>query len=173
MICVLPLSPLDKAAIDQLHSIYTRCQRADLYEDPKYARNLNVFIDDEGDFSWIVENVLQKYGIDAEDLDNFYKEQRCNGINFNVLTSNDWVHDHKDYNPAKLNILVTPDTACNIFFVDDHESWYYHTPAILDVSKKHRVENLWKLTEPRVMLQAFLNKPFSHYRRMIEQRNAR
>lgn len=163
MNCVFPIASPSSDELKQLRDIYDRCDRSDLYEDDRYARNTNVFIDSTQDFTWIVDRLLRRYDIDYDDIENFYKDQRCNGINFNVLTNADWVKEHRDYNPTKLNILVSDERCSEIVFPDFGERWAYETPAILKVGMRHRVDNLHLLTKPRIMLQVFLRKPFMEY----------
>ena len=164
MINIIPLQALSSEYLDKLRNIYANCVRTDRYENILVARNTNVFIDDESDYQWILKHILLPIGILQDDIENLYKQQNCAGINFNVLTSVDWVNQHSDINPCKLNILISSEKISNIRFISDNEEWNYETPAILDVSKNHLVTNLDQLTEPRIVLQVFLTKPFEYYR---------
>jgi hypothetical protein len=160
---VRPLPRLSDVTLQNLRDIYHRCDRYDVYEDARYAKNKNVFIDDDYDFKWIIENILWPIGIQEDEVENLFNEQRCRGINFNIITSGDWVNTHRDYNPTKLNILLTDERSCDIVFVDTNESWDYQTPAILDVSQRHLVSNITQLSKPRIMLQVFLRHEFKYY----------
>ena len=166
---VLPLPALDQSNLAHLREIYGRCARSDIYSDERYAQNRNVFIDDDDDFAWIIDHVVKRYGINPSDVSNSYSAQRCRGINFNVVSAQDWIKPHVDYNPTKLNLLLSDDRSCAIVFTDSGERWDYRTPALLNVAHRHYVDNMQALVTPRIMLQVFITKPFDHYRQHVDQ----
>lgn len=159
---IFPLPSIDESKMRKLHAVYGGTTRDDVYDNVRIARNRNVFIDNNDDFDWIMDNIVIAYGLDRSDIGNLYTKQNCRGINFNVITASDWVREHSDVNPSKINILLTKQHGSNIRFVETSEEWDYRTPALLDVSQRHLVTNVERLDQPRVMMQIFITKPFGH-----------
>lgn len=172
MECILPLPPVSEDNLRMLRRIYTQCQRSILFHRPVYgAKNTNYFIDDNDLFDQIVEHIVRPLAINLDEIENLWNSQdpeyNCKGINFNVLEQSDYLKPHIDYNPTKLNILISGPTSNYIKFVNEGDTWDWTTPAIIDVSKLHYVTDDSAITEPRVMMQIFLTKKFEYYRNNI------
>jgi hypothetical protein len=169
MKCILPLPPVKETNLIMLREIFAECKRSLLFHKPIYgAKNTNYFIDDTTLFAKIIEKIIKPLKINLNEIENLWNnentEYKCNGINFNVLTSGDYLKPHIDYNPTKLNILISGYTDNHIKFVNENESWDWMSPALIDISKLHYVSNDTPITEPRIMMQIFLTKNFDYYK---------
>jgi hypothetical protein len=154
-----------------LKHIYSESFRSVVFHKETYgAKVTNLFIDDTTYFENIIEHIVQPLGIDRQDVCNLWAgvdpEYKCNGINFNIITKTDFLRPHRDYNPTKLNILISGPTINGVHFTDNGESWFWETPAIIDVSKEHYLTNIPE-EPPRITLQIFLTKPIEYYRSSI------
>jgi hypothetical protein len=169
MKCILPLPPVKESNLIMLREIFTECNRSILFHKPVYgAKNTNYFIDDTTLFAKVIEKIIKPLEIDLNEVQNLWNNEdpnyMCNGINFNVLENGDYLKPHIDYNPTKLNILISGQTDNYIKFVNENESWGWETPALIDISKLHYVSNEKSITTPRVMMQIFLTKSFDYYK---------
>lgn len=169
MECIQPLPAISEDNLTILRSIYTECQRSILFHRPKYgAKNTNYFIDDKSLFQTIIEKIIKPLEISDNEIENLWNnadpDYKCSGINFNVLQHGDYLKPHIDYNPTKLNILISGKTDNYIKFVNEDETWDWKTPALIDISKLHYVSNDIPITQPRVMMQIFLTKSFEYYK---------
>jgi hypothetical protein len=169
MKCILPLPPVRESNLIMLREIFTECNRSILFHKPVYgAKNTNYFIDDTTLFAKVIEKIIKPLEINLDEVQNLWNNAdlnyKCNGINFNVLENGDYLKPHIDYNPTKLNILISGTTDNHIRFVNENESWGWETPALIDISKLHYVSNDVPITKLRVMMQIFLTKSFDHYK---------
>jgi hypothetical protein len=172
MECILPLPAINSKNMLMLNSIFNSCTRSLVFHKVKYgAKNTNYFIDNRDDFNSVLDCIIKPLGIDPDDIVNLWNnvdlEYKCSGINFNVLTADDYLKPHIDYNPTKLNILISGKTKNHVHFVNEGETWDWSTPAVIDVSKLHYVSNNAIELVPRVTMQIFLTKSFDYYRNNI------
>ena len=85
------------------------------------------------------------------------------------MCGGDFLKPHRDYNPTKLNILISGKTMYRIHYLgeDQSESYDWEYPALCDVSKKHYVDDMAHGAPERVMLQVFIKKSFDYYKNII------
>ena len=155
-----------------LWNIFSRCHRSMIYENKEVVRSKNVFIDSVEHKNWIYNNLIEPLKIPRNHIKNkyHYKEHYCCGINFNVFRPGDWSHPHCDLNPTKIHFLLQGERRHTLFFVDENIHWCYSSPVIINVSKKHTVTQLEKLTSMRIMLQIFLIEKIEYYAELLKRR---
>ena len=170
---IIPLAPVSDKTMSMIRNIYAAGLRKRLFRYKDGIQITNHFIDDINDVNLIMENVVKPAGINLEHVANFWNEMdneyKCHGINFNVMRGGDYLKPHIDYNPTKLNILISGKTNYSIHYVDEDESESYNWdyPALCDVSKKHYVDDMAPDAPERVMLQVFITKSFDYYKDII------
>ena len=163
----IPLPKLLKKHKETLLNIYSKCDRYLLYENKNVARSVNVFIDSIEHQDWIYNTLILPLNISRYQIKNNHEESKCCGINFNVFRPGDWSYPHCDLNPTKIHFLLQGDPIHFLVFIDENVYWNYSSPAILDVSKSHAVNQLEKLTSMRIMLQIFLIEKIEYYAKIL------
>lgn len=170
---ILPLPSISDENRLMLRNIYDSCSRTNVYTDANRIKITTHFIDNTIDYNKIIEKIVIPVGLDPIDINNMWNSKdptyNCSGINFNVLQGDDFLNIHKDYNPTKLNILISGCTANMIRYVEDeaNECYDWSTPALIDVRPLHYVDNIETNVVPRVMMQIFLTNPFEYYKNKI------
>jgi hypothetical protein len=170
---IVPFSPVSDKTMGLIKQVYESCIRKKVFIEPNRIQITNYFIDDINDFNLLIEHVVKPTGVNPDDVGNMWNDvdpkYNCKGINFNVMRGGDFLKPHCDGNPTKLNILVSGKTKYCIKFVgeDDSESYNWDTPALVDVSKKHYVDDIEASASDRIMLQIFIKKSFDYYKNII------
>ena len=170
---IVPLPSVSDKTMSMIRNIYNSGLRRRIFRYQDGIKITNHFIDNTNDFDLIMENVVKPVGINPDDVGNLWNEMdneyQCNGINFNVMCGGDFLKPHRDYNPTKLNILISGKTMYRIHYLgeDQSESYDWEYPALCDVSKKHYVDDMAHGAPERVMLQVFIKKSFDYYKNII------
>ena len=164
---------------DKLRAIYSNCTRSFKFYEEKCASTTNALVDDKEDYQYIVDNIIKRAGIDLSIVNNTWEYEddgtEAHGINFHVLHPGDYVRPHtdktrfSDTNVTKLNVLVNESTNCPVHFCESGLEYYYEHPVLLNVGLEHDVKYTDTITEPRIILQIFLNEKYETCLEMINE----
>lgn len=169
MKCILPLPAIQPATKEMLFDIFLSCKRKVDLNNPR-CKVTSWFPEEEG-FNTIIEKIVKPIGIDPNDVEDLCKDANwlpynCQGISFTHHLPGDYTLSHRDYNPAKLNILLWGDPIHHMHFINEDEYWDYKTPAIMSIFNLHEATNM-PVVRPRVHLQIFLKREFEYYRNTV------